>query len=137
MLTLTVLSPERKLVDGLQIQSLMVTGSEGLIQILPEHAEMIGTIETGPFSYSPVSGEAVAGVISTGFFEIKGHQVIVMAETCELSKEIDVSRAKVAQKKAESALSDPELDNKLFRKYELKLQRSLIRQQIAGKTTLH
>ena len=133
MLTLTLLSPERKLVEGLQIQSLMLTGSEGLIQILPDHAEMIGTLETGPFSYVPVSGDTVSGFISTGFFEIKGHQVILMAETCELSKEIDVSRAKAAQKRAENALSDPELDNSLFRKYELKLQRALIRQQVVGR----
>ena len=56
-----------------------------------------------------------------------------MAETIELRKEIDVERAKRAQKIAEDILRDAELDEHRFRKYQLKLQRSLIRQQVAAK----
>lgn len=136
MLKLTILSPERKIADAITVQSVTLPGSEGQIQILPEHAEMIGTLETGMFSYIPASGAPVIGVISSGFFQV-GHDVVtVMAETFEYSAEIDSTRAKTAQKKAENALIDPELGADLFRKYELKLQRAVIRQQIAGKTSL-
>lgn len=129
---LTILSPEKKVAAAIEISSVTLPGSEGQIQILPEHADMIGTLETGPFNYVPVSGAPELGVISSGFFEIRPGEVTVAAETCELSREIDLHRAKTAQKKAEGALSDPELDMKLFRKYELKLQRALIRQQVAS-----
>ena len=77
------------------------------------------------------------GVISSGFFEVRDGGVTVAAETVELAKEIDLQRAKTAQKKAENALTDPELDFALFRKYELKLQRALVRQQIAGQESHH
>lgn len=136
MLKLTILSPERKIADKIDVQSVTLPGSEGQIQILPEHAEMVGTLETGMFSYIPASGTPVIGVITSGFFEVANDMVTVMAETFEYSNEIDTARAKSAQRKSESALSDPELDPNLFRKYELKLNRAYVRQQIAGKTTL-
>ena len=136
MLKLTILSPERKIADKIDVQSVTLPGSEGQIQILPEHAEMIGTLETGMFSYIPVTGAPVIGVISSGFFQVANDKVTVMAETFEYSSEIDLSRAKAAQRKAEGALVDPELQVDLFRKYELKLQRAIIRQQVSGKTTL-
>ncbi len=130
---LTILSPEKKVASAVEVSSVTLPGSEGQIQILPEHADMIGTLETGPFNYVATSaGAPLIGVISSGFFEVRGGDVTVTAETCELSGDIDVSRAKSAQKKAEGALTDPELDMKLFRKYELKLQRSIIRQHVAA-----
>lgn len=132
MMTLTFLSPERKIAENVRVSSVLLTGSEGQIEILPGHAEMIGTLETGIFAYTPEGGTVIRGAISTGFFEVKGDHVKVMAETSEAAGEIDLARAKSAQKKAEAALSDPHLDQKLFRKYELKLQRALIRQQVAG-----
>lgn len=133
MLKLTVYSPERRLIEGAEVSSVTLQGDEGQIEILPGHAHMIGTLETGPFAYSSVNGTETKGVISSGFFEVNGDQVTITAETLELASEIDVHRAKAAQKKAELALSDPALEPSHFRKYQLKLQRALIRQQTAGR----
>jgi F-type H+-transporting ATPase subunit epsilon len=131
---LSILSPEKRIATAIEVSSVTIPGSEGQIQILSGHADMIGTIETGKFAYTPVSGPSVVGVMSSGFFEVHAGAITVAAETCELATEIDPSRARQAQSKAEGALKDPELDPKLFRKYELKLQRALIRQQVAGHT---
>jgi len=109
-----------------------LTGSEGQIQILPGHAPMIGTLRTGVFRYRSKGQDPVLGVISTGFFRVSGAEVQVMAETVELKSEIDVNRAKRAQKLAEETLQAADLDGHRFNKYQLKLQRSLIRQQVAG-----
>ena len=132
-LKLNVLSPERRFLDQAEVQSVTLPGSEGQIQILPDHVAMIGTLETGIFSYERTSGEKVVGAISTGFFEIKDGQLSVMAETIEMGDEIDLTRAKKAQLKSESALQDAALEPEQFRKYQLKLQRALIRQQVAGR----
>jgi F-type H+-transporting ATPase subunit epsilon len=130
---LTILSPERRLATAIDVSVVTLPGSEGQIQVLPEHADMIGTLETGEFNYQAVGASApVVGVISSGFFEVKDGEITVAAETVELAKEIDVSRARSAQKKAENALTDPDLEFALFRKYELKLQRALVRQQVAA-----
>jgi F-type H+-transporting ATPase subunit epsilon len=130
---LTVLAPEKKIADRVDVSSVTLPGIEGQIQILDGHAEMIGSLETGMLSFVDASGKTRRAAISTGFFNVKNDELKVLAETFEYSDDIDFSRAKSAQKKAESALIDSELDRALFRKYELKLQRALIRQQIAGK----
>lgn len=127
---LSILSPERRLLDKVTVEMVTLTGSEGQIQILPGHSPFIGTLETGLFNYRvPGEGEGV-GVISSGFFEVKENDVTIMAETLELKGEIDVARAKAAQQKAESMLREADLDEHQFKKYQLKLQRALIRQHI-------
>lgn len=131
MLKLTVLAPERRLLEGVTVQEITLRGSEGEIQILPGHAPMVGTLETGVFNYKTGSGETCAGMISSGFFEVRDDRVTVIAETLELPGEIDVDRARKAQKLAEETLRQANLDEGEFKKYQLKLERALIRQQFA------
>jgi F-type H+-transporting ATPase subunit epsilon len=135
VLKLNILSPERRLVEGASVEELTIPTSEGQIEILPGHAAMVGTIDNGVFRYRSASlgGPEVFGIFSSGFFEVRDNEVTVMAETIELKGEIDIDRAKTAQKLAEKALQDAELDDHKFKKYQLKLERSLIRQQLAGK----
>lgn len=131
---LSVFSPERRLIEAAVITDVTLPAHRGQIQILAGHAATMGILTTGVFSYHLANGTEHTGVISTGFFEVKDDHVIVLAETLELQAEIDVNRARTAQQKAESALQSPELDEASFRKYELKLQRSLIRQQLASRS---
>ena len=130
-LKLSILTPERRLLEQKTVESVTLPGSEGQIQILEGHAPMIGTLYTGAFKYQIAGQPEESGVISTGFFEVSGQEVAVMAETIELRNEIIPARAKTAQEKAEATLLDPALDEHKFRKYQLKLQRALIRQQVA------
>lgn len=131
-LKLSILTPERRLVENLPVDDVTLTGSEGQIQILPGHAPMIGTLSTGVFTYHVEGKDPVQGVISTGFFEVKDDQLSVMAETLELKGEISLERARKAQQLAEETLKASDLNEHQFKKYQLKLQRSLIRQQITG-----
>ena len=136
-LSLSILSPERRLIENLKVGELTLTGSEGQIQILPGHAPMVGTLETGIFHYQAGAESSVTGLISSGFFHVisKGDdtEVSLLAETLELKAEIDVERARRAQKTAEDALKDANLEEGKFKKYQLKLQRAMIRQQVAGR----
>ena len=132
VLKLSILSPERRLVEGIEVEEVTLPGSEGQIQLLPGHAPMIGTLETGIFKYHSHGKEVTAGVISTGFFRVKNNVIVVLAETIELKGEIDLERARRAQRKAEETLQGAALDEHHFNKYQLKLQRELIRQQIVG-----
>lgn len=134
-LKLTILSPERRLTIAVAATSVTLNGSEGQIQILPGHAPMMGTMEMGAFSFVKSGGESGGvGVISNGFFEVTGDSVMVLAETLELKGEIDVVRSKLAQQKAEKALQEAGIDEHRFRKYQLKLQRALIRQQLGSQS---
>lgn len=137
-LLLSILTPERKLVERAVVREVFLTGSEGTIEVLPGHTAMMGTLEAGRFAYVSDQGAVNQdGFISHGFFEVaptpEGTEVSVLAETLELQDEIDIDRARKAQKAAEQALSDANLDEHRFRKYQTKLQRSLGRQQFGGK----
>jgi F-type H+-transporting ATPase subunit epsilon len=132
--SLSVYAPERKLTQDEQVQSFVVTSTQGELEILPGHANMISALDTGRFVYTPVGKAPVHGVISSGFVNVENGAVKVIAETLELAQEIDVSRARAAQVKAEKMLEDAALDPSSFRKYQLKLQRALIRQSLGGKS---
>ncbi len=131
-LKLNILSPERRLLESAVVEFVTLPGSEGQIQVLPGHAAMIGSLNTGALTYQIHGQSPVSAAVSTGFFEVKGEEITLMAETIELKKEINLPRAKTAQQKAEVALLDAGLDEARFRKYQLKLQRALIRQQVAS-----
>ncbi len=127
----TVLSPERRLLEHAEVAKAHLVTSEGEIEILPEHISMIGTLETGIFTFTYANEQApLVGVFSSGFFRLSEGHLTVTAETIELKGEISVDRARVAQQKAVKMLSEAALKEGDFRKYELKLQRALIRQQI-------
>lgn len=131
-LRLNILSPERKLLEGELVDEVTLTSGEGQIQILPGHVPMIGTLDAGLFGYKSSAG-VTTGAISNGFFDVNNDELTVMAETLELQGEIDINRALKAQKSAEEMLKGAELDEHKFRKYQLKLQRALIRQHVSGK----
>lgn len=140
---LSIYSPQRKLLDEVLVRDVTLTTSEGQIQILPGHANMVGTLETGIFSYSSDgsgdSGEKnqTRGFISTGFFDVSKDHVSVMAEVLELEEEIDVERAEEALKKAQDKLGDPSLPPDEMEKYRLKLARSMVRQLLGGSSKNH
>lgn len=130
--SLSIFAPERRLTQDEQVKSLILTTAKGEVEILPGHADMISRLDTGRFTYVVDGKPAVTGVISSGFVNVENGKVKVIAETLELPHEIDKSRARAAQAKAEKMLSDASLDEHSFKKYQLKLQRSIIRQSIGG-----
>jgi F-type H+-transporting ATPase subunit epsilon len=130
--SLSILAPERRLTQDEAVSSVILTSAEGEIEILPGHADMVSKLETGRFTYKPVQGAPIVGVISSGFVNVEAGAVKVLAETIELATEIDLSRAKRAQAQAEKMLTDASLDEHAFKKYQLKLQRSIIRQNVGG-----
>jgi F-type H+-transporting ATPase subunit epsilon len=127
---LSILAPERRLIEGERVVSAVLTTTEGEIEILPGHANMVAQLEPGRFSYTLRGSKPINGVISSGFVNVEDGSVKVVAETIELSGEIDLNRAKTAQANAEKQLAAAALDEHSFRKYQLKLQRSIIRQSV-------
>jgi F-type H+-transporting ATPase subunit epsilon len=89
VLKLSILSPERRFLEGVPVEEVTLNGSEGQIQILPGHAPMIGTLEAGEFHYRGTSGQKATGVITAGFFEVQDEHVYVLAESLELRAATD------------------------------------------------
>ncbi len=129
MLEIDIVTPTRKLVEGIKATSVKLPAFKGEIEILPGHADLLTLLSTGVIDVV-TEGKERRFAASYGFAEVKADKILVLAETCEESVDIDKERAKAARQKAEKALSAV-LGEGEFERYQLKLQRAITRQTIA------
>lgn len=131
MLSLTIVTPERRVVGPIPVKSLTAPAGKGEVTILPGHARFLTTMETGVLSFERENGEKQAAAVSFGFLEVQSDKIVVLAETLELAQEIDIDRAKRALEKSQERLKAKETFEEEMIKWQRKEQRSLIRMQAA------
>ena len=110
-----------------------VPGLDGQLGILPGHAPLMTELGIGELAYrTSTSSQPVVLAVISGFAEVLGDRVTVLAETAERAEEIDLARAEEAKARAEKRLAagDPNID---WDRVNIALQRSIIRIQIARK----
>ena len=137
MLKLEVVTPQKKALET-EVDSVTLPGSEGELGILPDHIPLLTTLDTGIVSYTNGSQKQTL-VVHWGYAQVEGERVTILAELAESVSEIDIDRAKLAESKARDILSkidmsssDWESEKKRLDKYEFKLKRALVRQQVAS-----
>ena len=128
MIEVDIVTPSRKIVDRLKTERVTLPTTKGQLTVLPGHTELLATLGAGILSL-PSGGTERRFAVSYGFTVIRQDRVIVLAETCEESSEVDKARAQDAQKKAQKALEGV-LTGSQLRKYQLKLERAIIRQSV-------
>ena len=134
-LHLELVTPYRVLLEK-QVDSVTLPGIEGELGILPEHIPLLTTLDTGILSYS-FQGKTNTVAVHWGYAQVEGNSVRVLAELAETSSEIDLPRAKEAEKKAKENListahsDDWREEENRQNKYESKLKRSIVRQAVA------
>ena len=136
-LSLEVVTPHRTVLVE-DVDSVTLPGIEGELGILPEHIPLLTTLDTGIMSYKNSSGNTQAIAVHWGYAQVEGNSVRVLAELAETADEIDIERAKDAEKKAKDILisgapttSSWEEEENRQNKYESKLKRSIVRQKVA------
>ena len=137
MIKLIIVTPERSVVGPITVKSVSLPGEKGEMTILPGHARLVSVLITGILTFERENGTKETAAISSGFAEVSNDQVTVLADTLELAQEIDVERAKKAQKLAEDKLSAKEHFEEDMQKWQRKYERSMIRQQAAGALSIH
>src|ERR1700687_1093284 len=101
---LIIVTPERQLLRETVVQTTL-PGADGQLGVLPCLAPLITELGIGEQSYRwKNSGESGPIAIISGFAEVLGDRVTVLAETAERPEEIDVARAEEAKKRAEQRL---------------------------------
>ena len=129
-LQLEVVTPERRVLSE-PVSSVTVPGRNGEMQILPGHAALISELKTGVLSYS-ADGTTKELHVSGGFVEVSDDRVSVLAEIAERPEEIDVARARLAREHTEKQLSAWSGTEEDFEKARVKLERSMVRLQLAS-----
>ena len=131
---LIIVTPERQLLRETVVE-VTLPGAEGCLGILPGHAPLITELGIGELAYRAKSApEAAHLAIISGFAEVLGDRVTVLAETAERAEEIDVALAEQSKERAKerlaAAASDPAID---WDRAAVALQRSLVRIQVASR----
>ena len=129
-LQLEVVTPERRVLSE-AVDSVTIPGLGGELGILPGHTPLISQLQTGVLSYT-VSGKTLQLHVSGGFVEIKDDVVSVLAEIAERPEEIDVARARLSREHTEKQLQSSSGSEEEFEEARVKLERSLVRLQLAG-----
>ena len=129
-LQLEVVTPERRVLSE-SVNSVTVPGRNGEMQILPGHAALISELQTGVLTYN-LGGSNFQLHVSGGFIEVSNDRVSVLAEIAERPEEIDAARARLAREHTEKQLSSWSGTEEDFEKARAKLERSMVRLQLAA-----
>ncbi len=127
---LEIVTAERQVFSG-DVTTVIAEGTEGQMTVLPKHAPLITMLAPGELVIRK-DGDEQYMVISGGFMEVMPEKVIVLADACERSDEIDLERAAAAKQRAEERLKSltPDIDQS---RAEAALRRSLARLRVAEK----
>lgn len=134
-LQLEVVTPERRVLSE-SVHSVTVPGRNGEMQLLPGHAALISELQTGVLAYNQ-DGTTFQLHVSGGFIEVNNNRVSVLAEIAERPEEIDAARARLARERTEKQLTSWNGTEEDFEKARVKLEKSLVRLQLASGTKGH
>lgn len=107
MFELTLVTPQKKLLTGTEVEEVIVPAFMGELNILPGHAPLMTTLSTGIMKYR-LKGESEfkKAALSWGYCEVNPKGVQVLAETAETPEEIDKARASRAYETSEKRLQE-------------------------------
>jgi F-type H+-transporting ATPase subunit epsilon len=92
---------------------------------------LISELQSGVLSYNE-DGTVFQLHVSGGFVEVTDDRVSVLAEIAERPEEIDAARARQARERTEKQLSSWSGTEEDFEKARAKLERSVVRLQLAS-----
>ena len=129
MIHLTVVTPERKLVDQ-KVDEVVLPGSEGYFGVLEGHAPMLSALKVGGIEFR--QGKDTSKVaVAWGFVEVLPDSVRVLADIAERAEDIDVQRARLAKERSEGRLrsGDSDVD---WERARAALEKAVSRLHVAG-----
>ena len=112
---LEITTAERQ-VYGEEVDMVIAPGVDGQLGILPRHAPLMTILQPGELTIRKNGADSFFAV-SGGFMEVLGDRVIILADACERSEEINEDRAQEAMRRAQERIAN--------RPGDLQMQRAL------------
>ncbi|MFD2117040.1 F0F1 ATP synthase subunit epsilon [Paenibacillus yanchengensis] len=123
-----IVTPERKVYEE-QANMVIVTGLEGELGILPNHIPFVTPLRIAPVTIKR-DGKLDIIAVHGGFIEVRQNKIVILAESAELERDINIERAEAAKQRAEQRLGVARRDEIDFRRAELALQRAMNRLKV-------
>ncbi|MDE6025391.1 MAG: ATP synthase F1 subunit epsilon [Lachnospiraceae bacterium] len=124
-----IIDPERTFYEG-QVSFIEFNTTEGIIGVYPKHIPTTVVIAPGVLKIVEESGTEKEAALHSGFAEILGEKITILAECVEWPDEIDTHRAEDARVRAERRIKDSSQDTN---RAELALKRSVVRLTLGKK----
>lgn len=128
-LTLRIVSPEGSVIES-QAVSVRVPGEGGSFGVLPRHAPLVATTDSGLLTARTPDGRTLEFLIHDGFAEVRDDVVTVLTRSAEDPAAIDLERAAAAAERARNHLRAEAADLDYARAVAA-LRRALMREKIA------
>ena len=129
---LDIVTPEGSIFSG-DVESIVIPAWEGQLGILPGREALLAALTPGELHYR-MDGKTELMAISGGFAQIDPKKVVVLAETAELAREIDLARAKAKLGEKQNELRGAvQLDEGKVSAMHASLLKELIRIKISEK----
>jgi F-type H+-transporting ATPase subunit epsilon len=126
---LEIVTPERLVFDE-TVDGVTLPGAEGELGVLPHHAPLVSTLGIGELKIRTSGAEDYFAIVG-GFVQVLPDKVVVMAETADLSSEIDLEKAQEARHAAERALESGYHEGADLSSARAALQAALLRERVA------
>ncbi|MGY3716020.1 F0F1 ATP synthase subunit epsilon [Sutcliffiella cohnii] len=130
-LTVSVVTPDGPVYES-DAEMVVSKTLEGELGVLPGHIPMVAPLKIGAVRVKNANNTDLVAV-SGGFLEVRPDKVTILAQAAETSKDIDVTRAEEARKRAESRMQSKQ-DDIDFRRAELALKRAINRLNVAKRS---
>ena len=130
---LKIITPDRVFYSG-KASFLELNPVEGEIGIYKNHIPMTTVLEPGIATITEEGGNKKEAALHTGFMEILGDRITILAEIAEWPDEIDRNRAQEAKIRAERRLQNDKSNINITRA-ELALHKALVRIELADHVT--
>lgn len=131
MFTLTLVTPDKRLLTDVEIEELVVPAWKGQLDILPGHAPLMTLLSAGTLKVR-LKGQTnfKAAAISWGYLEVNPKGVNVLADTAEWAEDINRQRAQDNVKLANERLQQAGLGPDEYALVQRKLAKELARLDI-------
>lgn len=106
-----IVTPERVVLKR-NIQQVTVPTREGEITVLPKHVPLVSVLTPGVLELTDENNKQDVISVSGGFVEVLRNKVVILADTAERAREIDLERAEEARKEAEKSIGEIKREDK-------------------------
>lgn len=127
-----IVTPERVVYEDMIDQAIVPT-AQGQITVLPNHIPLVSLLMAGELIVKK-DGNEIPMAVSSGFVQVNKNEIIVLADTSEHAREIDITRADEARERAVRLMKD--MKNKEDVNYTallVKMEKELARVRVARK----
>lgn len=100
-----IITPLRTALD-LEVTGLKLPATQGEMEVLPGHADLITSIANGELTYTPADGTARSLFVGGGFLQVEHGDVLLVTDTALEAASIDTDTVQAALERAQKALRD-------------------------------